>query len=150
MREGVVAQDLAGDGLAVDVRQNHERRSDRRIGGATGEQLGNANASGVGRAKNVRFHSHVADVARTLPLQDETASTRGETPGLARRPSGQPRQILDPVPHDLGEAIGQRIAGGVAHPPSLRTSQQAARTDAYGLTGRPRLGRISKCRCGVP
>ena len=103
-RVGVVAKDLAGNGLAIDVAEDHER------GTQSGAVRRVARQRCVGRRRNHFRHRHaaatrcaqhrnlganVAWVALALTLQDQPAATSDETPGLTRGTTGQAAEIAD-------------------------------------------------------
>ena len=114
----VVAQDLAGDRLAVDRLEHHERGT---VGlSLGGEKFGYGHTRRAGGAHDVGLDQHVALIARALALDDRRPPVGEEAPCLPRGASRQPVQIGDrsTVEH---RRQGLTESGGVHRPKNHRS-----------------------------
>ena len=89
----VVAQNLAGDRLALDRLEHHERGT---VGlSLGGEEFGYGHTRHGSRPHDVGLDQHVTLIARPLTLDDRRPAVREEPPRLPRGAARQPVQVGD-------------------------------------------------------
>ena len=81
--ELIVAQDLAGDGLTLEVAQDHVRRAQIALVGGRLNYFWHRHPASSGGAQHSKLVAHVANVSATLALQNQHPLVGAELPGLA-------------------------------------------------------------------
>ena len=81
--ELIIAQDLAGDGLALEVTQDHVRRTQIALVGGRRNHFGHRHPTSSGGAKHRKLVAHVTNVSATLTLKNQHPLVGTELPSLA-------------------------------------------------------------------